>query len=81
MYACRSFGVPQLGYAAWLHVLELIPAWPPSLRHVLPTAFADHPLDLYFRFESSDWASMRPTVHDYGFSVVSPQTEEAHLVE
>jgi hypothetical protein len=26
-------------------------------------------------------ASMRPTVHDYGFSVVSPPTDEAHLVE
>lgn len=24
---------------------------------------------------------MRPIVHDYGFSVVSPQTDEAHLVE
>jgi hypothetical protein len=55
--------VPQLGYAAWLHVLELLSARSPSLRHVLATA------------------SMRPTVHDYGFSVVSPQTDEAHLVE
>jgi hypothetical protein len=24
---------------------------------------------------------MRPIVHDYGFSVVSPQTNEAQLVE
>jgi hypothetical protein len=76
------FGVPQLGYAAWLHVLELISAWSLSLQsHSHNSLYEPFFFDPDLGFESSLRASMRPTVHDTGFTVVSPETKKAHVVE